>query len=110
VKKNICHVSTRRKKPPVSVRQKIWIWIPNKYTVTSKQIRFRQTRNISLKYLVFINSLKTALHTVEWMKWWNQTLVKLFTFGEQEYKGSQSTICVFAKIIEVVQDQELPGG
>jgi len=59
--------------------------------------------------LVFINSLKTALHTVEWIEWWNQTLVKLFTFGEQEYKGSQSTICVFAKIIEVVQDQELLG-
>jgi len=43
---------------------------------------------------------------VEWILWWNQTLVRLFTFGEQEYKGSQSTICVLQNI-EI--DQELPG-
>ena len=44
---------------------------------------------------------------MEWIQWWNQTLVKLFTFGEQEYKGSQSTISVLQKILKLFQDQEL---
>ena len=91
--KQICHILTRRKKPSLSVRQKIWFSIPNKYTVASIQICFQQTHNIFTQILSFYQQFENSTancgpHIVGM----NQTLVKLFTFGEQKYRGSQSTI------------------
>ena len=98
---NLSHLFWSQEAVTFTQRQKIWISIPNKYDVAPKQICFQPTRNISHKYLVFINSLKTGPHSVEWIQWWNQTLVMLFTFGQQEYKGSQSTICVLQILLKL---------